>query len=228
MGITMGEIFQVAEPPRGRLRRRQGLRIPVRGACDPDHRRGRLADQSAGDQINIAQIDFDLLGAAMNDLFKLVFEFVRRHLREMEKNSPAIRKMNRRIVAFGNFGAKLVVIYPIYALLVISTFMLIYLYNKPELAGRTKCYFSQVDYDKLTDVTDQRNCESRGLVALKWEVPESETTAEAKGSLLIHNTILDGEDHEVSDWSEIYIPVSRPNPKPEHLYVSFRWSLFDR
>ena len=34
-----------------RLRRRQGLRIHVRGAGDPDHRRGRLAGQSAGDQI---------------------------------------------------------------------------------------------------------------------------------------------------------------------------------
>ena len=37
--------------PRRRLRRRQGLRVHVRGAGDPDHRRGRLADQSAGDQV---------------------------------------------------------------------------------------------------------------------------------------------------------------------------------
>ena len=33
------------------LRRRQGLRVPVRRAGDSDHRRGRLADQSAGDQV---------------------------------------------------------------------------------------------------------------------------------------------------------------------------------
>ena len=35
----------------GRLRRRQGLRVPVRRAGDPDHRRGRLAGQPAGDQV---------------------------------------------------------------------------------------------------------------------------------------------------------------------------------
>src|SRR5262245_14553237 len=34
-----------------RLRRRQGLRVPVRRARDTDHRRGRLAGQSAGDQV---------------------------------------------------------------------------------------------------------------------------------------------------------------------------------
>ncbi len=48
MGMTMGEIFRV-EGTRRRLRRRQGVRIHVRGAGDPDHRRGRLAGQSAGD-----------------------------------------------------------------------------------------------------------------------------------------------------------------------------------
>ena len=33
------------------LRRRRGVRVPVRRARDPDHRRGRLAGQSAGDQV---------------------------------------------------------------------------------------------------------------------------------------------------------------------------------
>ena len=48
MGMTMGEIFELKELARG-LRRRQGLRVPVRRAGDPDHRRGGLAGQSAGD-----------------------------------------------------------------------------------------------------------------------------------------------------------------------------------
>src|SRR5262249_59192883 len=37
--------------PRRRLRRRRRLRVHVRGAGDSDHRRGRLADQSVGDQV---------------------------------------------------------------------------------------------------------------------------------------------------------------------------------
>ncbi len=41
-----------SEGTRRRLRRRQGLRVHVRGAGDPDHRRGRLAGQPAGDQVN--------------------------------------------------------------------------------------------------------------------------------------------------------------------------------
>src|SRR5262249_21798224 len=39
------------EGPCRRLRRRQGLRIHVRCAGDPNHRRGGIADQSAGDQV---------------------------------------------------------------------------------------------------------------------------------------------------------------------------------
>ena len=50
MGMTMGEIFNLKELGR-RLPRRQGLRIHVRRARDPDYRRGRLTDQSAGDQV---------------------------------------------------------------------------------------------------------------------------------------------------------------------------------
>jgi len=48
MGMTMGEIFNL-KGPRRRLRGRQDLRVHVRRAGDPDHRRGRLAGQSAGD-----------------------------------------------------------------------------------------------------------------------------------------------------------------------------------
>jgi len=50
MGMTMGEIFylkDLAEDWPGR----QGLRVHVRRAGDPDHRRGRLADQSTRDQV---------------------------------------------------------------------------------------------------------------------------------------------------------------------------------
>src|SRR5262249_3646907 len=43
--------------PRQGLRRRQGLRVHVRRPRDPDHRRGRLADQSAGDQIVVARME---------------------------------------------------------------------------------------------------------------------------------------------------------------------------
>ncbi len=49
-GHDHGRDFLRERPRRG-LRRRRRLRIHVRRAGDPDHRRGRLADQSAGDQM---------------------------------------------------------------------------------------------------------------------------------------------------------------------------------
>src|SRR5262249_55264776 len=44
--------------PRQGLRRRQRLRVHVRRAGDPDHRRGGLADESAGDQIRWANSEW--------------------------------------------------------------------------------------------------------------------------------------------------------------------------
>jgi hypothetical protein len=62
MGMTMGEIFYLKESRRG-LRRRQGLRVHVRGARHPDHRRGRLADQPAGDQVSKTATPFGVMPA---------------------------------------------------------------------------------------------------------------------------------------------------------------------
>ncbi len=42
----------LSEGSRRRLRRRQGLRVHVRGTGDPDHRGGRITDKSAGDQVS--------------------------------------------------------------------------------------------------------------------------------------------------------------------------------
>src|SRR5262245_10638674 len=54
----------LSEGPRRRLRGRQGLRVHVCCTGDPDHRRGGIADQSAGDQV--------ISGSAANSRF-LVF-----------------------------------------------------------------------------------------------------------------------------------------------------------
>ena len=51
MGMTMGEIFELKELADDCAADKR-LRIPVRRAGDPDHRRGRLAGQSAGDQVS--------------------------------------------------------------------------------------------------------------------------------------------------------------------------------
>jgi hypothetical protein len=53
MGMTMGEIFYVAELGEG-LRRGRRLRVHVRRARDPDHRRGGLAHQPARDQMRFS------------------------------------------------------------------------------------------------------------------------------------------------------------------------------
>ena len=63
-GHDHGRDFLSQRPGRG-LRRRRRLRIHVRRAGHPDHRRGRLADQSAGHQIDFGRSEHFLAG---NDL----------------------------------------------------------------------------------------------------------------------------------------------------------------
>jgi hypothetical protein len=84
---------------------------------------------------------------------------------------------------------------------------------------------SRIDYDKIIASSSQRTCDEQGIVALYWEVPQTDVTPGAKGSLLVRNTILGETDRNKNFWSEIYVPLKTPIPKPEHLYVHFRWTM---
>src|SRR5712671_3163362 len=78
------------------LRRRQGIRVPVRRAGDSHHRRSRLADQSARDQIIMAKITgaqclADMLqGYGVTHVF-MVPAVLRRTFAEMERRTKIQR-----------------------------------------------------------------------------------------------------------------------------------------
>src|SRR6267142_2092865 len=84
------------EGARRGLRRRQGIRVPVRRPCDSHHRRGRLADQSARDQIVMAKITgaqclADMLaGYGVTHVF-MVPAVLRRTFAEMERRTKIKR-----------------------------------------------------------------------------------------------------------------------------------------
>src|SRR5207253_8996688 len=82
------------EGPGGRLRGRRRLRVHVRRSGDPDHRRGRLANQSARHQMNKmtgAQCLADMLaGYGVSHVF-MVPAVLRRPFAEMERRTSIAR-----------------------------------------------------------------------------------------------------------------------------------------
>src|SRR5206468_1883042 len=84
------------EGARRRLRRRQGVRVPVRRAGDPDHRCRRFAYQSPGYQVAMAKISgaqclADMLaGYGVSHVF-MVPAVLRRSFAEMERRTQIAR-----------------------------------------------------------------------------------------------------------------------------------------
>src|ERR687887_1289042 len=77
----------------GRLRRRWRVRVPVRRAGAPDHRRRGLADQPAGDQMSItgAQCLAEMLGGYGVTHVFMVPAVLRRTFAEMERRTTIAR-----------------------------------------------------------------------------------------------------------------------------------------
>ena len=99
-GNDHGRDFLRGRPCQG-LRRRQGLRIHVRCARDPDHRRRRLANKSTGDQVKAtpghnakrtgAEVLADMLaGYGVTHVF-MVPAVLRRSFAEMERRTKIAR-----------------------------------------------------------------------------------------------------------------------------------------
>jgi len=149
----------------------------------------------------------------MLELFKAVADFIKKHLREMERNSPTVRRIGKILRSCSRFASQFVIANPIVALLIALPFALAYFSLHPELAGRTRCYWSTIDYDKIVPSGSERPCDKRKLTALYWEVPKNDVTKYAKGSLLVHSKILEQASQDADIWFEIYVQPERPTAK---------------
>jgi hypothetical protein len=160
----------------------------------------------------------------MLELIKALIEFIKKHFREMERNSPAVRGFGKTLRYCSRTVTLFVISSPILALFMALPVVLTYLALHPELAGRTACYWSAIDYDKIVPSGRQRPCDERKLTALYWEVPQNEVSKYAKGSLLVHSTILEEASQKADTWFEVYVQPERPLVKPP-FNPSLPWSI---
>lgn len=158
----------------------------------------------------------------MREILKFVFEFIKKHLNEMENDSRIVRVASRYSRATTSEVKRLVIRYPISVLFLVALCGLTYVYFNPTLLGRDKCYLASIDYDDFHKSGAVRNCQRGHVVALAWDSFQGRQDAN-KGSLLVMDEILDLTEHIKSRWDEIYIPTIKPPKGP--LYVHHRWTL---
>jgi hypothetical protein len=161
-------------------------------------------------------------GKQMSELWKAIFDFFKQHRREMERNSPAFRKASRFSRRTGNSATRLAVSYPIFVIVVLLCCGAFYLALNPQLAGRTKCFLSRIDYNKIVATDLERNCEEQRLIGLYWDngQPRSDPN---RGSLLVRSAVLEGGDRKKGNWYEIYVPTALPEHASKQLKSNFTW-----
>jgi hypothetical protein len=160
----------------------------------------------------------------MFEVLKIAYEFIKRHLREIEAHSAAIRVVHRYAQTCTSALRQFVIIHPILVLLIIMLSGTVYVFYNPQLLGKDKCYVASINYDVLVSSDTGRECHAGRLVALAWD-NFSQNQDQNRGSLLVNDEFLASTEGNRDIWSEVYVPIVKPSKTPASLYVNFKWRL---